>query len=728
MTERTSRLGEENTEAAQMPESEAVSQDTPKGYGLALLDENARTFVSDLDDLRAYLGAVFDEAGGFLHIAFGHDPHLSDKGKYKHGFWEQKHFVWPRDAHDAEREMLKMAPHADVYLCPYLMAGATRRKSCSATRRLVHADVDDGRLDVEKARALGGFAVGSGSPGNGHVYLPMTTSVSHEHHRQLCRALGAYLGAADSKICDNDTLRPPGTLNHKPTVRDGQPVPVTWVVKPSGDRVDPHDLAKLLGVELTDHDAPAKPLERLQPTGSDVERYMTWTASIHGCGPPWSRSAATAADTMRVVSACRASGLNLAQARWVVGSRPDLAERLDERSDDDVARCWERVSDEGQEVDDTGAFEKDVDAEVRRLRVREAARLRLGSDKQGPAIPFDAGLLHEILARPEEEAYRIQGLLPSQSSMLVVAQRKTGKTTLMLNLARSLLTAEPFLGMFTVRPPAESGRVAILNYEVSGAQLGRWAQQVGLPSDRLLLVNLRGRRDPLAHNDDRSQLADLLRGHKVESLIVDPFGRAYTGSSQNDSGEVGRWLVDLDRFARSEVGAFDLVLTAHAGWNAERSRGSSALEDWADSIVTMTLGSDGESRYLRAVGRDVAVDEDLLRFDPETRLLSLTGIGGRKQAQQSAKADALAGPVCGYVREHPGASVGEIREAMRGLRRDKQLGVAFQDQDVRDAIEMLVAQGRLRREEGGSGRPTRHYPVDPVQPESAPTQSGQGSQ
>jgi hypothetical protein len=49
------------------------------------------------------------------------------------------------------------------------------------------------------------------------------------------------------------------------------------------------------------------------------------------------------------------------------------------------------------------------------------------------------------------------------------------------------------------------------------------------------------------------------------------------------------------------------------------------VEDWADSIVTMTFGSDKESRYLRAIGRDVSVDEDRLSYDPETRLLSMTG-------------------------------------------------------------------------------------------------------
>jgi hypothetical protein len=69
-----------------------------------------------------------------------------------------------------------------------------------------------------------------------------------------------------------------------------------------------------------------------------------------------------------------------------------------------------------------------------------------------------------------------------------------------------------------------------------------------------------------------------------------------------------------------------VVLSAHAGWNGERARGASALEDWADSIITMTKddSEDGTGeRYLRAIGRDVDLEEDRLDYDPRTRTLTL---------------------------------------------------------------------------------------------------------
>jgi AAA domain len=114
------------------------------------------------------------------------------------------------------------------------------------------------------------------------------------------------------------------------------------------------------------------------------------------------------------------------------------------------------------------------------LRVYEIARDKLAAEKQPPSPPFDAGTLADVLTRPADPPARVVGLIPWEASTLVVAQRKTGKTTLMLNLARCLLTGEDFLGRFPVRPI--SGSVGFLNYEVSAAQLARWADEHGNPA------------------------------------------------------------------------------------------------------------------------------------------------------------------------------------------------------------------------------------------------------
>jgi hypothetical protein len=80
-----------------------------------------------------------------------------------------------------------------------------------------------------------------------------------------------------------------------------------------------------------------------------------------------------------------------------------------------------------------------------------------------------------------------------------------------------------------------------------------------------------------------------------------------------------------------------VVLSADAGWNGERTRGASAIEDWADSIITMTRddSKDGNGeRYLRAIGRDVDLDEDQLTYDASTRTLTLAGTGSPQSRSQ----------------------------------------------------------------------------------------------
>lgn len=363
---------------------------------------------------------------------------------------------------------------------------------------------------------------------------------------------------------------------------------------------------------------------------------------------------------------------------------------------------WRRQPDEvtaspddefAERMDAEAQYAREVAFETHRLRVREAAREALAASKRPEAPPFDAGLLRDLLNRPAAPPHRIDGLIPSAAGTLIVAMRKTGKTTLMLNLARCLLTGEDFLGNFGTR--RVDGRVGLLNFEVSGDQIARWADEHGVDRDRFFIVNLRGRRNPLGDPEDRERLAHHLRDHEVESLIVDPFSNAFDGTSQNDSGEVSSWLSRLDTFARSDAGVVDVVLAAHAGWGGERTRGASALEDWADSIITLTRDPDDDTqRYLRAEGRDVLMEEDLLRFDADTRQLTMTGGGSRRTNRKVRQLEALMPLVVDLLTENPG---------MSGNQLDTELAKSDQPHskgDGKRVANLLVKQGRAEDKEG----------------------------
>ena len=354
---------------------------------------------------------------------------------------------------------------------------------------------------------------------------------------------------------------------------------------------------------------------------------------------------------------------------------------------------------------------KGVAEGVARLRVaREAAAIDRELDAlENPRPPVDFGSLKDMLKRQDALRWRVEGLLAIEARMLIVAQRKSGKTTLTLNLARSLLTGEPFLGRLLVEPV--EGSVVFLNYEVSGATFAGWLADVGIPKQlhkRVHVLNLRGRENLLATERGRAQLERMLLDVAAEVVIVDPFGRAFTGDEQNSASQVTRWLGQLDE-TMTAGGVSEVVLVAHAGWgdgkSAVRARGSSGTEEWADAILRLSRERDlpGSPRFIEAEGRDVAIDIDRLDYNPATRLLRLTGSGGAQVARKSAKAELLREPILAIVAATGGITASGIEDALRRL--DPRIG--FTRGDPSTAVTALVGEGLLERYKDGKSR--RHY-------------------
>jgi hypothetical protein len=177
------------------------------------------------EDTRRYLQTCFGDTEGWCCVAVGQKPYRDKNGRYKHHLWDEIAFEWPADADRAVDYITRAALLGDVYCCPYLMKEQRRAKGEAVQHVLIHADVD-GDLDEQKVAELGGFIVRSGTPGHGHVYVPLEWPVTAAQHEALCRGLAATLGG-DTKYSDNDLLRPVGSLNYKPTVDGGGPSAVT---------------------------------------------------------------------------------------------------------------------------------------------------------------------------------------------------------------------------------------------------------------------------------------------------------------------------------------------------------------------------------------------------------------------------------------------------------------------------------------------------------------------
>jgi hypothetical protein len=225
---------------------------------------------------------------------------------------------------------------------------------------------------------------------------------------------------------------------------------------------------------------------------------------------------------------------------------------------------------------------------------------------------------------------------------------------------------------------------------------------IGVPRAGLYVVNLRARRNLLATEDGRAELVEMIRTQNGEVLIVDPFGRAYTGKSQNDPAEVTPWLVHLDEVAE-QAGVSEVVLTTHTGWEGERTRGSSALEDWPDSILTMTWDEDTGHRFIKALGRDVDLAEDRLDYDPGTRRLSLSGAGSRVQVRTGEHLEALANAVSVIVDSEPGVNTTKLAEMLR------EAGHHLQREDTTAAVRLAELRGWVVRKAGPKNS-KQHFP------------------
>lgn len=318
-------------------------------------DDPSGTEGSRRDDLRAYLTAVFGEdCEGYAHVAVGAAGYFTEAGSYaftrtaEHtgARWTPRVYPWPTEADRMVDELSRVVDTYDVYVCPYLMRGTTRTPDDALMLRTIHADID-GRCPLDEVAELGAWAVSSGTPGHAHVYLALTEPVSPVWHTALCRGLGTYLGHADAKIRPNDVLRPPGTRNHKGRARGGESMPVEWLIRPSEMQWEPAALAEQLGITLPDEDGTTGGVTDDrgahtpdEETPFDLDAYPAVRRAFEDLSDPPDRSV----DTMKVVAAVYDAGLHLAHARWAVGQRADLTDRLDGRRDDDVATCWGKIA------------------------------------------------------------------------------------------------------------------------------------------------------------------------------------------------------------------------------------------------------------------------------------------------------------------------------------------------------------------------------------------------
>jgi hypothetical protein len=300
--------------------------------------------------------------------------------------------------------------------------------------------------------------------------------------------------------------------------------------------------------------------------------------------------------------------------------------------------------------------------------------------------------LDELLSREYPEAgFIIEDLMLYGTNVFLVAAAKTGKTSMILNLMKSLADGTPFLGEFEVRDL--SGRIAFFDFEMDERMTQSWFKKLDVKNpDKIQHFAFRGLGNPFTNPAALDALAEELRFYDIEFLILDPFSSVFHGKSQNENTEVKDVLKQIDEF-KVKAGVKHLLMAVHAGRDQSKTRGATTLDDHPDALWYLTRKN--ETRLFRAMGRDVNLDEGDLTFDDNSGELTFLAGSSSRDNLEVVKSRILAA-----VEAKPGLGATELDSSIKG-------GTSR----IGNARKQLVESGELVEvKQPGTNRKTYHLP------------------
>lgn len=354
-------------------------------------------------------------------------------------------------------------------------------------------------------------------------------------------------------------------------------------------------------------------------------------------------------------------------------------------------------------------FQLEVVERAHDMRITDAARRLLAREQLGNPPRPQLVRLDDFLAQPDTDpTYRIDRVWPTGGRVLLAAQAKAGKTTLLGNAIRSLVDGDRFLGRYDT---AAAARVLLIDDELDPRTLRRWLAAQGIANTAAVrLLALRGRIAAFDIIDPptRATWATQLAGADV--IILDCLRPILDAFGLDENREAGRFLVAFDALL-AESGATEAIVTHHMGHGAERARGDSRLTDWPDAIWKLVRDKDETDptlddvtglRYFSAYGRDVDEPQAELTFDPTNRHLSIGLLAGnRKEAVERRKHGRAEEIVLEAIASVPGMTKRQLRAACD-----------IRNTEVDRAIARLVVHRRIDLKVVGSSH--HHYPVSAV--------------
>jgi hypothetical protein len=634
-----------------------------------------------LPQVERFFRSIFGEQRGYLCLACR--PFTRESHRF---------YAYPADLDAAVRVVGLKSAQTDLYVCGSLLAArdAGRGKNNALSETLtVRADLDS--TDAGKLLIPPTVLVET-SPGRLQAWWRLESPIPTGDAEALSRRIATYHKGDGADPCWDAThlYRVPFTTNHKPQYANNGTRPTVKVIAWDGPQ----------SYRPKDFDAYPSPVEG-QPQGEEelpefeplpTDTYFRAFFELVKDEAPKDKKRSD--RTHWFMQRCAELGLTPGQIRTAVHNfRPalDKAKESPGWLDNDVTR-WAR--DEWPKFKDA-KFNSDVKERAHSIRVHEAAKSLVTAEREATQYrepPESRTLAEEFAESPPEPRWAILDLAPDGGNVGIEAKKKSGKTTLMGNLARSLVDHVPFLGEEQWVPRKLSGNVGYANYELHRWQFDTWLSDMGIRNQHNVIPwHLRGLRMPMNVDLVIERYIRWLTDHDIEVWILDPRNRAWRGmvTEENSNSQVEEWAQQVDVIKR-EAGIRECYIPAHMGHNNEHGRGASSWGDWLDAIWQLTV-KDGY-RYISAPeGRDVDLDETQLIYDPTTRLLTL-GQGSRFTNPSSRYVD----KAVEVVTDEPGIVKWKLEEAI-GNKAEAPTAIA-------EAVRLRLIHVRL-----GARRSQHHY-------------------
>jgi hypothetical protein len=676
-----------------------------------------------------YLDLMYGENKGYVAVAAKNGPS---------GQWQEQVFLWPHDKTHV-MDWAEANRDGDVFICPALRKTKAREKNGGAHLSWLWADVDwqdvpPNRRNAVRKRIdkIAGMQVSSGSGDNVHVYVKLDRPATLDVWKRLNAGLRIYL-CADAKHTDNALLRLPGTINHKPA--GGR---VQWLTRwPEGRTVRAADLLKRQewrDVVMVDDRAANDgaydtvdvshllrgEIKRRTTMDTDeaIGRYGTRHGAVYQVSS-WLSKKGLTADQIHTLMAEFPAGVDKEETERGYSLHKDIDRCLGTQPTvealeivDDVFEIIQPGSIDDQETTDDSLL-LSARKRLRTWDVEELAH-QLRAQRIFTPPPDDVSYTWAqrcAMPRPPVQ-FAVDRIAAVGQNVTITGQYKAGKTLLGLNLIKSLIEGEPFLGEFKVGGAdgvRSSIKVGLWSLEMSVDDLDGYIDPMAVDasaSERLAVLSGRGYGINILTDVGKQWAVNWLKRWAVQTWVIDSHARLcrMAGVDENDNGAVLGLLHRLDEI-KEAAGVGELFYLVHTGRSESgadagmaRARGATVLDDWADTRWVLTR--QGAVRFLSIEGRNVTdLEARSLDFDKETGLMVLG-----THDPVSAKVDGLVALVVSLVADHPG----EYNErALRNVVKERAGGAGIER--IRNARDEAIVLGAIRAVDGPRGE-KRYWP------------------